>query len=426
MPKISIIMPVCNSEKYLEEALDSLINQTLEDIEIICIDDCSKDSSNSILGKYASKDSRIKIIRNMKNLGAGYSRNLGVKYANGNYITFLDADDFIEKNAYELAYNECTKYDLDIGILKVAFFDDITKKDFRKAWVSSIMPTDIFNYKDVKKYVFTIFFAWSCNKVLKRSFILENNIKFSNNKIAEDICFTYIAILLSNKIKYVVSDNALYHYRRNTSISCVENLENRLEESYFSLVNFKNELKKLDLYEECKNNFVNLAVSMLTNIFSGLGENNKIYFDKLKYEYFKDLKLSEFADEIFYNEYNHYKYKLIRDNEFSDRLVKDHFSGFNLSDMFIANTVKIGNFFEYCRKGKLRVGIWEEYQNGFSNELLKFCKEKKFSVVEIDKADVVVISNSSWYEAGKKLFNKKVFDMDAYLRFGVDIKELIE
>ena len=103
MVKISIIVPVYNTEPYLEQCLDSIINQTLEDIEIICVNDGSTDNSLSVLEEYASKDNRIKII-NQENEGPGFARNNGLKSVNGEYVLFVDSDDWIELNTCEALY----------------------------------------------------------------------------------------------------------------------------------------------------------------------------------------------------------------------------------------------------------------------------------------------------------------------------------
>ena len=105
MTKISIIVPVYNVEKYLKECLDSLINQTLEDIEIICINDGSTDNSLAILEEYQKKDSRIKVF-SQRNQGVSAARNLGIEKATGEYLTFLDSDDRLELNTCEILYKE--------------------------------------------------------------------------------------------------------------------------------------------------------------------------------------------------------------------------------------------------------------------------------------------------------------------------------
>lgn len=114
MPKISIIVPVYNSEKYLKDCLDSCISQTLSDIEIICVDDCSTDNSLEILEEYKTKDSRVKVFYHETNKKQGAARNTGIKNAAGEYIWFIDSDDFIDKNACQLLYDTIKKHNVDL------------------------------------------------------------------------------------------------------------------------------------------------------------------------------------------------------------------------------------------------------------------------------------------------------------------------
>ena len=115
MSKVSVIVPVYNTEKYLEKCLNSLINQTLHDIEVICVNDGSTDNSLNILNQYAQKDNRIKII-NQENKMQGAARNAGTQIAAGEYIGFVDSDDWIDLDYFEKLYNAATKYNLDIAL----------------------------------------------------------------------------------------------------------------------------------------------------------------------------------------------------------------------------------------------------------------------------------------------------------------------
>lgn len=113
-PKVSIIMPVYNVEKYLKKCLNSLINQTLDDIEIICVNDGSTDNSDKILQEFAQKDSRIKILT-QSNKGQSVARNLAIENANGEYLGFVDSDDWVDLDYFEKLYNIAIKYDCDIA-----------------------------------------------------------------------------------------------------------------------------------------------------------------------------------------------------------------------------------------------------------------------------------------------------------------------
>ena len=112
MAKVSVIIPIYKVEKYLSRCLDSVVNQTLEDIEIVLVDDGSPDSCPEICDRYAKKDSRIKVIHK-KNEGLGYARNSGMLIATGEYIAFLDSDDYVSKDMYEKVYSELKRTDAD-------------------------------------------------------------------------------------------------------------------------------------------------------------------------------------------------------------------------------------------------------------------------------------------------------------------------
>ncbi len=111
--KVSIVVPVCNVEQYLRECLDSCVNQTLQDIEIICVNDGSKDGSLEILKEYAAKDSRVKVI-NKDNAGYGHTMNIGMDMAVGEYIGIVESDDYVESNMYEVLYDLAVQNDIDI------------------------------------------------------------------------------------------------------------------------------------------------------------------------------------------------------------------------------------------------------------------------------------------------------------------------
>ena len=113
-PKISVIIPVYNTEKYLRQCLDSVVNQTLKDIEIICINDGSTDNSLQILNEYASSDNRIKLINLIANKGVSFARNFGIRLSKGRYIGFVDSDDWIDLSFYENLYLTTKKQDSDI------------------------------------------------------------------------------------------------------------------------------------------------------------------------------------------------------------------------------------------------------------------------------------------------------------------------
>ena len=125
-PKVSIIIPVYNAEEYLCQCLNSILSQSLNDIEIICVDDCSTDGCNDILVSYAANDSRFKVIRNNNNLHAGPSRNRGLEIAKGEYILFMDADDWLVEDSLERLYLDTVCMKADISRCRALEYDNIT------------------------------------------------------------------------------------------------------------------------------------------------------------------------------------------------------------------------------------------------------------------------------------------------------------
>lgn len=221
MTKLSIIVPVYNVEKYLPKCLESLIKQTLKDIEIICVNDGSMDNSLAILKEFASKDSRIKIIDN-QHQGVAKTRNTGIEQSTGEYIGFVDSDDYIDIDFFEKLYNSATKSNSDIAIasiLKHKNFFNIYNAKYTKE-ETAITIQDKIKLCEDKKHFF--FYAW--NKIYHSGFIKENNIKFSEGQIYEDVMFAIKALYYSNKIisvygtkyHYIEHENSLTKYKDKT------------------------------------------------------------------------------------------------------------------------------------------------------------------------------------------------------------------
>lgn len=221
MAKLSIIVPVYNVEKYLPKCLESLTNQTLKDIEIICVNDGSMDNSLAILKEFASKDSRIRIIDN-QHQGVAKTRNTGIEQSTGEYIGFVDSDDYIDIDFFEKLYNSATKSNSDIAIasiLKHKNFFNIYNAKYTKE-ETAITIQDKIKLCEDKKHFF--FYAW--NKIYHSGFIKENNIKFSEGQIYEDVMFAIKALYYSNKIisvygtkyHYIEHENSLTKYKDKT------------------------------------------------------------------------------------------------------------------------------------------------------------------------------------------------------------------
>ena len=208
MPKISIIIPVYNAERYLNQTLESVTNQTYKDIELILINDCSTDNSLGILEEFAQKDERIKIISNEQNSGAAVSRNNGLAIAQGDYLLFLDADDIYEPDLAESVLSRALPIDADVVIYNYDRTNGGKKINLKK---HKFCSEEYFSPEKAAKEIFNFGPLNAFSKCFKRVFVLENGIKFQDLKSCNDVYFTMSALALAKRI--VVLDKVLVHYR---------------------------------------------------------------------------------------------------------------------------------------------------------------------------------------------------------------------
>ena len=213
MTKVSIIIPIYNLEGYLSKCLDCLICQTLKDIEIICVNDESTDNSLAVLKDYAKKDKRIKII-NQKNAGPGVARNAGIDAAKGEYIQFVDGDDWIEPDTCEKCYQKAKQSGVDMLTFNALFISPTKQMPYI---YYNLNEEKIISYKDISDILFQSHFnVW--HYLFKKSFLEENHIRFPKIVLGEDVPFVLKAWLTATKV-YCIPET-LYNYNdfRTTSI----------------------------------------------------------------------------------------------------------------------------------------------------------------------------------------------------------------
>ena len=295
---ISVIIPVFNVEEYLHVCLNSLLNQSYEDFEVICIDDASTDSSLEILEYFAKKDSRIKILKNDSNKGPGYSRNLGLNISKGKYIAFLDGDDWFSSNAFEILLEKSEKDNLDVLMFRNIVYYQNSKRFGMEAYYDmdylNEFESKVFNHFDLDKKKFFSMSNAPWNKIYLKSFLDENNIRFTNkNLIHEDNPFFYKVITSAKRVSRI---KTYLHCRRRRPESITtltnERVFDNIEISYLIIEIF---LENPQLYEYYKK-------EVLTFIFASLlNWKYELIEDNLKKEFYNEvLKVYE----IFYNKYN--------------------------------------------------------------------------------------------------------------------------
>lgn len=213
MPKISIIVPVYNAEKYLTSTLDSVLSQTFTDLEVLCVDDGSTDKSKQILKRYEKQDARLKVFR-QKNGGGSAARNLGLRHASGEYVMFLDSDDLYEMDIINQAYGRAIETGADIVYYNFARF---VGKPSKMAVVNKVVPTGELGYFTKDTYAdrfFNDFAIITWNKLIKRSVIVDNNLKF-NTKLSHNHDVDFSVRLMLAAESYYWLNKVGYYYRYN-------------------------------------------------------------------------------------------------------------------------------------------------------------------------------------------------------------------
>lgn len=265
MKKVSVIIPVYNVENYLRKCLDSLVNQRLKDIEIIVVNDGTTDNSQEIINEYVKKYPKKVVSIIQENGGQGAARNTGLLHAKGEYIGYVDSDDYVEENMYEELYKKAKEEDSDIVICG----NNVVKENY-----------ELFSKEDVdKEFLLGKMAVW--NKIYKKNIIVDNKIQFRSKVWYEDLDFTMKVYFSSKKISYV--DKPLYNYLlREGSTMNNNNIKRNLEliEAFDSLIDYCKDKK---IYNKAKDEIEFLCIYHMY-IFATtrvLNTNNK-YKDKIE------------------------------------------------------------------------------------------------------------------------------------------------
>lgn len=284
VPKVSIIVPVYNAEKYLKKGLESLKKQTLKNIEIICINDGSKDNSLKILQEFAVNDNRFKII-DQQNQGIGITRNNGLKQAKGEYVGFMDPDDWLDKTTCKKLYNRIKSQDSDFIAFNYKNIDEengkvkLTRLEKPEGkHIHNFSSKKTFTWKDIKSDKFKGLSSVSWNKLFKKSFIDENNLKFTPGSIAEDQEFIIGAILNAKKISF--SKKPFYNYliRKGSAT-------HKLSDNNFQIFNVLSELNKVvkdsGLKDEVAKEYDDYTVKLFKHAYERIPYENRNKFKQM-------------------------------------------------------------------------------------------------------------------------------------------------
>ena len=223
-PKVSVIVPVYKVEPWIRECLDSLVNQTLKEIEIICVDDGSPDNCGTIIDEYAASDPRV-IAIHQKNSGVQQARNAGLDVASGEYIAFVDSDDYLDKRTYEVAYKYAKEDDVDILNFKARIFVDGNNDHTNSIDFSDAKPESAEHYMQNSHRIF----AW--DNLFKYEIIQKDKIRFIPEiKPADDTCFTYMALGRAKRVKQIPA--TFYNYRKRPGAISEMSMSDMFRNSY--------------------------------------------------------------------------------------------------------------------------------------------------------------------------------------------------
>ena len=247
---VSIVMPIYNAENYLKDSLDSLVSQKYKNLEIICVDDGSTDNSLRILENYKRIDDRIKILK-QKNQFAGVARNNGLDHANGKYIMFLDSDDIFEKNMISNLVKKAEKHNTDIIFFGFYKFTETIRK--RSLIGIPYKNKNVISPLDIKSVVFQKAQGVPWNKFYNKEFILDSGIKFQKLKSNNDIFFSKMTTILSNRIFF---ENKRYiNYRVNNKSSTQGKYDVKLGNYARAITSMYDYMQNRGIYETFKNSF---------------------------------------------------------------------------------------------------------------------------------------------------------------------------
>lgn len=218
---ISVIIPVYNAIPYLSECLDSLLNQSFTDFEILCVNDGSNDLSKDLLYEYSAKSEKIRVIE-QENQGAGKARNVGLSYAAGKYVIFLDADDFFESDLLKKVYFKAERTDSEIVIFDIYRFDNETKelKTPKMNLNKKYLPEkEVFSKADIPEHIFNISLGTAWNKLYQKKFLMDKKLEFQEIRNSNTVYFSFATLLCADRISVV--DERLLYYRSNNPGSTV-------------------------------------------------------------------------------------------------------------------------------------------------------------------------------------------------------------
>lgn len=328
--KVSVIIPVYNSESYLSKCMDSVLSQSLREIEVICIDDGSDDASLPMLKEFEKKDLRVKVIE-QPHINGSAARNRGLEIARGEFLAFMDADDYYYSDALKIAYSKAKKEeDIDIVVFGANEYNVANKREkfLSESLVKENCPDhDPFSPDEMADKLFNSFHNWPWNKLFRRLFIEENRILFQDVERSNDVMFVSLALASAKKITLV--DQALICHRvgHGTNMQA-KNIEHPLA---FWKAFYETKMKLIELTDNDRmiKSFLNGALYAFRNYLDSVSDDQDVFLTVKKFiieNGEKDFSFLAFGREYYDRKQDYDWYLSLRDDNVIAREKRTFFS----------------------------------------------------------------------------------------------------
>lgn len=326
MTMLSVIVPVYNAEEYLHECLVSAREQSLSDIQIVCVNDGSTDGSGTILAEHAAADPRINVVE-QPNQGQAKARNTGIEHAAGRYVLFLDADDYLEPGALETVVGLCETHSAQIAMFRLRYVYMDSGRSTIGTWTldTRSIPCDTaFGPSEVKGLLYDFVTPGPCNKVLRMDFINQHGLRFHEDlERAEDIPFTYLALAVAERM--VATEAALINYRKDVETSLQTTIQEHPLEICRSLRYVKQDLQRAGVFEAVEKDFMNAALHQCLFTLESFTDAQayRTLYETLHAVFFREIGLANYDAADILSESDSNKLGRILSNEYDTYLFEE-------------------------------------------------------------------------------------------------------